>query len=89
MVTGPELLRRARREAGLSQEALARRAETVARDVPAYEHGHKSPTPAALTEFQVQVARVFFSLPGAEGVSWVSPATAPCSRRRAYNLRSA
>ncbi len=39
-----ELLERARRDAGLSQADLARRANTSRPTVSAYEHGRKSPT---------------------------------------------
>ncbi|MGH3925619.1 MAG: helix-turn-helix transcriptional regulator, partial [Pseudonocardiaceae bacterium] len=38
------LLERARRSAGLSQEELARRAGTSRPTLSAYEHGRKSPT---------------------------------------------
>ena len=41
---GSHLLERARREAGLSQEALAARAGTSRPTLSAYEHGRKSPT---------------------------------------------
>lgn len=43
-MTGTALLERARLEAGLSQEELARRAQTSRTTVSAYEHGRKSPT---------------------------------------------
>ncbi|MEV0286544.1 helix-turn-helix transcriptional regulator [Kribbella sp. NPDC050820] len=39
-----EILRRARRAAGLNQEELARRAGTSRPTLSAYEHGRKSPT---------------------------------------------
>lgn len=41
---GAELLTRARRAAGLSQDELARRARTSRTAISAYEHGHKSPS---------------------------------------------
>ncbi|HEX8082201.1 MAG TPA: helix-turn-helix transcriptional regulator [Jatrophihabitans sp.] len=41
---GAELLTRARRTAGLSQDELARRARTSRTAISAYEHGHKSPS---------------------------------------------
>jgi transcriptional regulator with XRE-family HTH domain len=45
-VTAAELLSDARRQAGLSQHALAQRAGTSRERVSAYEHGHTSPTVA-------------------------------------------
>ena len=42
-VIAADLLTRARRAAGISQEALARRAGTSRPTLSAYEHGHKSP----------------------------------------------
>ena len=45
---GFELLERVRREAGLSQEALAARAGTSRPTLSAYEHGRKSPTLATV-----------------------------------------
>ncbi len=45
-MAGADLLRRARRDAGLSQETLARRAGTSRATLSAYEHGHESPTSA-------------------------------------------
>ena len=56
-MTGSELLRRARREAGLSQEALARRAGTSRATVSAYEHGHKSPTLATTERLLTAIGR--------------------------------
>lgn len=44
MAVGPELIRRARREAGLTQAELARRAATSQSAVAAYESGAKTPT---------------------------------------------
>lgn len=44
MGIGPELVRRARREAGLTQAELARRAATSQSAVAAYESGAKTPT---------------------------------------------
>jgi transcriptional regulator with XRE-family HTH domain len=41
---GGDLLERARRAAGLSQQDLARRARTSRTAVSAYENGHKSPS---------------------------------------------
>lgn len=41
---GPDLIRRARREAGLTQAELARRAATSQSAVAAYESGTKTPT---------------------------------------------
>lgn len=45
-MTAAELLKRARRRAGLSQHALAQRAGTSREKVSAYEHGRTSPTVA-------------------------------------------
>jgi transcriptional regulator with XRE-family HTH domain len=39
-----QLLAQARRRAGLSQDELARRAETSRPTLSSYEHGHRSPT---------------------------------------------
>src|SRR5437870_5125012 len=44
MGIGPELIKRARREAGLTQAELARRAATSQSAVAAYESGAKAPT---------------------------------------------
>ncbi len=44
----PAVLRAARREAGLSQAALAARAGTSQAAISAYESGAKSPSPAVL-----------------------------------------
>ena len=46
-MTAAELIKRARRRAGLSQHALAERAGTSRERVSAYEHGRTSPTVAA------------------------------------------
>lgn len=43
-MSAAELLERARRAAGLSQEELARRAHTSRTTLSAYEHGRKAPT---------------------------------------------
>jgi len=43
-MTTPQLIARARRYAGLSQDELARRAHTSRTALSAYEHGRKSPT---------------------------------------------
>jgi transcriptional regulator with XRE-family HTH domain len=45
---GGDLLERVRRQAGLSQEALAARAGTSRPTLSAYEHGRKSPTLATV-----------------------------------------
>ncbi|MEX2556482.1 MAG: nucleotidyltransferase domain-containing protein [Actinomycetota bacterium] len=49
MGTGPELIKRARRAAGLTQAELARRAGTVQSAIAAYESGSKTPTVDTLT----------------------------------------
>ncbi|MGH3273156.1 MAG: helix-turn-helix transcriptional regulator [Streptosporangiaceae bacterium] len=76
----PELLRRARSDAALSQEELARRAGTSRPTLSAYEHGRKSPTMATAARLlahagYVLVARPrveFAELPTARGRSvWV------------------
>jgi transcriptional regulator with XRE-family HTH domain len=43
-----ELIRKARRESGLSQAELARRARMPRSVLSAYEHGHRQPAVAAL-----------------------------------------
>src|ERR1700678_10929 len=44
MMNAAELLERVRASSGLTQEELARRAETSRPTLSAYEHGRKSPT---------------------------------------------
>lgn len=53
-VTATELLSRARLDAGLSQEELARRAHTSRTTLSAYEHGRKSPTLATVERLLAQ-----------------------------------
>ena len=54
-MAGADLLRRARRDAGLSQETLARRAGTSRATLSAYEHGHESPTLATAERVELVV----------------------------------
>lgn len=53
-MSAEELLERARLEAGLSQEELARRAHTSRTTLSAYEHGRKSPTLATAQRLLAQ-----------------------------------
>lgn len=70
-----ELLKRARRSAGLSQQELARRAGTSRPTLSAYEHGRKSPTVATFArllaeagwELAAQPQVSFTQQPGSHG----------------------
>lgn len=53
-MSAEKLLERARLEAGLSQEELARRAHTSRTSLSAYEHGRKSPTLATAKRLLAQ-----------------------------------
>jgi transcriptional regulator with XRE-family HTH domain len=58
-----ELLERARLEAGLSQEELARRAHTSRTTLSAYEHGRKSPTLATAQRLLAQTGHELAVVP--------------------------
>lgn len=58
-----ELLERARLEAGMSQEELARRAHTSRTTVSAYEHGRKSPSLATAARLLAQTGHELAIVP--------------------------
>ncbi len=63
MRTAPEMIRRARREAGLTQAELARRAGTSQSAVAAYESGTKNPTVETLERLLRAAGRHLRSVP--------------------------
>jgi transcriptional regulator with XRE-family HTH domain len=65
-MTATELLGRARLDAGLSQEELARRAHTSRTTLSAYEHGRKSPTLATVERLLAQTGYALALIPDVE-----------------------
>jgi transcriptional regulator with XRE-family HTH domain len=65
-MTATELLGRARLDAGLSQEELARRAHTSRTTLSAYEHGRKSPTLATVERLLAQTGFALALVPDVE-----------------------
>ncbi|MGU3432603.1 helix-turn-helix domain-containing protein [Actinomycetes bacterium M1A6_2h] len=82
---GPAILERARRDSGLSQDELARRAHTSRPTLSAYENGRKSPSLATtqrlLTEagFDLDATPriTFHSVPGPSGRNYLVPNALP------------
>lgn len=68
-MSGPALLGQARREAGLSQEELARRGGTSRPTLSAYERGRKSPTVATVERLLAQTGHELAVVPRMEFVA--------------------